>query len=338
MSNFDLRKNELPKQDDGKTRVLFMGTGTFALPLLETLIAAENIRIVGVITKPDAKVGRGNKERRALHQNPIKQTALAHNLALYQPTHLDQDSIDQLKEKSPTMIIVVSYGKILPKSLLDLAPHGAINVHASLLPKFRGASPIQNALLLGEKETGISIMQMDEGLDTGPVFTQSTHSISQSTLAPELTNHLAKLGAKTLIKILPDIVSYKAKAKPQDPSKATLCQIITREDGKVSWLDTSNNLINKYRALTPWPGLFAYWQKEDTEPLRIKLIEIALYEGTINFSHVVPGNVFLDEKTLCVRTADSAIVILRLLRQGKAIQDASSFINGNPDFTKAKLI
>ncbi len=338
MDKFDLRENDLPKKDDGLTRVLFMGTGIFASPSLETLITDKNIKVIGVVTKPDAKIGRGKKSDRALHENPIKEASIKQGVRLFQPVSLDEKFVDQIKEMEPTIIVVVSYGKILPKTLLQSAEFGAINVHASLLPKFRGASPIQNALLLGEKETGISIMQMDQGLDTGPVFTQAITTITPEVTTPELTNILAKQGAQTLEKVLPDILTSKIKAIDQDQTKATLCQIIDREDGRISWLTSSQDLLNKYRALYPWPGLFTYWQRDGAQPLRIKINKISAYSGSTDLSALQPGSVFLEEKVVCVRTADSAIVIVNMQRQGKSAQDASTFINGNAEFAKAKLI
>ncbi len=339
MSNFDLRSDDREAEDaSGAKKIVFMGTGPFALPMLEILIASSQVvDVVAVVTKPDAKIGRGNKSDRALHENPIKETALNQGIHVGQPHKIDASVIAELQALTPDLIIVASYGKILPKELLAIAPYGAINAHASLLPQYRGASPIQNALLNGDTQTGVTLIQMDEGLDTGPMIAREPIPIGPDDTAPQVEALLATLSANLMTQAFPLIFSGSMTTTQQDHKAATLCQLIDREDGHIAWTDSAQSIYNRYRALTPWPGIFSYWKKSATETIRIKFITLERI-ASATAGNYTTGEVFLEEKKLCVKTSDGAVAIIELQREGKSLQDASTFINGNTDFVGAKLI
>jgi len=228
MNNFDIRNNEILSKEGDAKRIFFMGTGPFALPILEVLIADKaQTEVVGAITKPDARIGRGGSKSRSLKVNPVKEAVLSHGIHLWQPTQLTEELREEILSLKPDLLVVVSYGKILPPSYLTIAPFGAINIHASLLPHYRGASPIQNSLLSGDKETGITIIQIDEGLDTGPMLAQAKIPIQDKDTTEKLTDVLSTLGANTTLQLLPDFFSGKMSPQEQDHDAATLCQMKT---------------------------------------------------------------------------------------------------------------
>ena len=233
-------------------KIVFMGTPEFAAPSLRALAKSKR-EVCLVISQPDRAGNRGK-----MTMPIIKEIALAENLPVMQPERIKQNEklMDTLREINPDMIIVAAYGKILPKELLDLPRFGCINVHASLLPKFRGASPIQHAILTGETHAGVTIMKMAEGLDTGDMYSQESLEIAGSDY-PKLSERLAELGADLLLKTMDEIESGKARAEVQDESKVTHTGIIKKDEGRVCFTDESADEIErKLRAFTPWPGIY----------------------------------------------------------------------------------
>ncbi len=341
MANFDIRNNEIfsANKEDGAKRIIFMGTGDFALPILNVLIAdKKNTKVIGAITKPDAKVGRGRSHDRDVQSNPIKETVLSNGIHLWQPNKLDEDLHKELSELKPDLLVVVSYGKILPASYVKIAKHGAINIHASILPKYRGASPIQNTLINGETETGITIIQINEGLDTGPMLAQAKVPIQDKDNTARLSEILATLGANTMLKLLPDYFAGKIEPREQDHANATLCELISRGDGHVVWLSTTKEIVNRHRGLMHWPGLYTNWHN-DHSITRVKIYDILPYTGTYDYKNLAAGTTFLTEqKEFCVRTQDTAIMIGSLQREGKTKQDVFAFISGNPTIVGTQLL
>ncbi len=248
-------------------KIVFMGTPDFAVPSLRSLAKSKH-EVCLVISQPDRAGNRGK-----MSMPIIKEIAIAENIPVMQPERIKQNEelMDVIKGINPDMIIVAAYGKILPKELLDLPRFGCVNVHASLLPKFRGASPIQHAILTGETHSGVTIMKMAEGLDTGDMYSQASLEIAGSNY-PELSERLAKLGAELLLKTMDDIESGKAHAEVQDETKATHTGIIKKEEGRVNFADESAiEIERKLRAFTPWPGV--YFELGDSK-IKIKAVEV----------------------------------------------------------------
>jgi methionyl-tRNA formyltransferase len=316
--------------DSIKLRTVFMGTSDLSEAILEKLID-NKYNIVGVFTKPDTKVGR----KQELVAPLVKQLAEKNNIPVLQPLRFNTETTEQLRELKPDLVVVAAYGKIIPKAALEIPGFGCINVHVSLLPKYRGPSPIQNALLLGEKETGVTIMLMDQGVDTGDILVQEKNAIKQDDTTETLMKKLSITGANLLLKTIPLWIERKIEAKPQDHSQATLCQLIEREDGRIFWADSAENIYNKYRALTPWPGIFTYW-KNNSEIIRLKLIKIALQKTDPIEKHQT-GEIFEIGSDIGIQTDNGIIIFKEIQREGKKAVTAKEFINGYPNFIGSTL-
>jgi len=236
-------------------RIVFMGSPDFAAPVLKAL--AEKCNLVGVVTQPDRPAGRG----RTLFPPAVKETALRLGLPVIQPEKLRAPPVmAQLREWNPDLIIVAAFGQILPPEVLELPPYGCINVHASLLPRWRGAAPIQAAILAGDAETGITIMKMDAGVDTGPLLSQRAITTSPEDTAGTMFEKLAQLGADLLIETLPDYFSGKIQPQAQDDSRATYAPMLKKEDGLLDFTRPAEELARRVRAFNPWPGAFFEWE------------------------------------------------------------------------------
>jgi methionyl-tRNA formyltransferase len=309
-----------------KLRVVFMGTSDLSEKILEALLINE-YNLVGVFTKVDKKTGR----KQELTSPKVKLLAEKHSLPIFQPaTFKDPEAIKQLRDLKPDLLVVAAYGKILPKAVLEIPGFGCLNVHVSLLPKYRGPSPIQNALLSGETETGTSIMLMDEGVDTGDILAQRKLAIRPTDTTASLMLKLAEQGAELLLETLPGWIERKIKPTKQDHFHASLCQLIEREDGHILWVKEAQSIYNRYRALTPWPGIFTYW-KNEASTVRLKLISIELQKE--NPQQARPcGEVFEIGSDIGVQTVKGVILLKELQQEGKKTTDIRSFINGHPKF------
>ena len=321
--NFYCWMKELSKEI--KLRTVFMGTSDLSETILKTLIE-NKYNVVAVFTKQDTKIGRGQELTAPL----VKQLAEKNNIPVFQPPRFNAEAVQQLKELKPDLVIVAAYGRIIPSAALEIPGFGCINVHVSLLPKYRGPSPIQNALLSGEKETGVTIMLMNEGIDTGDILAQEKITIEPDDNTSILMEKLSIIGAKLLLKTIPLWIERKIEAKPQDNIQATLCQLIEREDGKIFWTDSADDIYNKYRALTPWPGIFTYW-KNDTAIIRLKLISIGLQKINPIGKHQI-GEVFEIGSDVGVQTEDGIIILKEVQKEGKKISTIKEFINGHLNF------
>ncbi|MBP7811416.1 MAG: methionyl-tRNA formyltransferase [Candidatus Moranbacteria bacterium] len=308
-----------------KIRVVFMGTPLFAATILQNLID-HHYQIVGVVTQPDKPTGRTQE----LQPSHTKQIALSHNLPVLQPNKFDEDAYEALKLWKPDLIIVAAYGKILPRSVLSLPGFGCVNVHASLLPKWRGASPIHNVLLAGETETGVTLMLMNEGVDTGDIIASERTDIDANETRPELETRLATIGAELLSHTLASFVERKIVAQPQNSEEATLCQLIDREDGHIFWNDDSQTLYDRYRALTPWPGIFTFWKKNGT-PQRLKLLSIGHIKQAPQIKHAT-GEVFEIGESIGVQTGTGILLLKEVQLEGKERVDIQTFVRGYRDF------
>ncbi|MEI7891332.1 MAG: methionyl-tRNA formyltransferase [bacterium] len=308
-----------------KLRVVFMGTSDLSEKILQALIDNE-YNVVGVFTKPDTKVGR----KQEITEPLVKQLAEKNKIEVFQPLRFNNETVDVLKKIKPDLVVVAAYGKIIPKAALEIPGFGCINVHVSLLPKYRGPSPIQNALLLGEKETGVTIMLMDQGVDTGDILAQETVKIEPTATTFDLMDNLSSIGAQLLLKTIPLWIERKIEPKAQDHAHATLCQLIERSDGKIFWINTAEDIYNRYRALTPWPGIFTYWKNKD-EIIRLKLISISAQKTNPLQKHQ-PGEVFEVGDDIGVQTEEGIIIIKEIQREGKKTLPIKEFINGYTNF------
>jgi methionyl-tRNA formyltransferase len=231
-------------------RIVFMGTPEFAVPSLEALLKSDD-RVVGIVTQPDRPKGRGQH----LFPSPVKVIAQREQLPLLQPTKMkDPALLAELSAWKPDLVVVAAFGRILPPAILSLPPRGCINVHGSLLPKYRGAGPIQWALINGEIETGITTMLMDEGMDTGAMLLQARIAIAPDDTAGSLAPRLAELGGRLLVETLAQLKAGTLTPRAQDHSQATLAPLLKKEDGLVDWTSPATALANRIRGLTPWPG------------------------------------------------------------------------------------
>jgi methionyl-tRNA formyltransferase len=304
-----------------RLKVAFAGTPSFAVPSLEALMNDSDIEVVKVFTQPDKPAGRGQ----ALTPPPVKVFATENGVEVSQPKKIEKADLEGL-----SFLVVVAYGMILPSEVLGVPKFGCVNLHASLLPKLRGASPIQSAILSGEDETGVTFMQISKQLDSGAIFAQEEIEIGEKD-AVELGAELAQLGNK-FPEILQKISSGELQAVPQNEDEATFCGKIKKEDGKVDWeKDTSEVLLRKLRAFTGWPTV---WTKFEGKIL--KLLEVQVASGTLEPASY--GEVFSnDEGKIFVKTVDGAIELKKVQLEGKKAIKIEEFIKGNAEFVGAKL-
>ncbi len=308
-----------------------MGTPQFAVPALEALIEGarpglvlpEGYEIVTVITRPDKPVGRGKE----IIYSPVKQSALSHGIPVWQPGSLKRpENIEALAAYHADLYIVAAFGQILPQAVLDLPRFGTLNIHASLLPKYRGVSPISEAILQGDKETGVTIMLIDAGVDTGPILLKRTISIAEDDTTGSLTIKLAGLGARALLEALPLWVQGKITPQPQDERIASHAHMLRKEDGKIAWDRPAVVLAREIRAYTPWPGAYTYWHG--------KLLKIVTAHAVMLESgeEVKPGTVSLRKEAgrqvLSVVTGHGLLVVDNLQLEGKKAMSAAEFVRG----------
>lgn len=308
------------------SRVVFMGTPDFSVPSLKALI--ETQEVVGVVTQPDRPAGRG----RQLRPSPVKVVAEAAGIPVYQPKSLRKKiAAEPLREWAPDVIVVTAFGQILRSHVLDLPPHGCLNIHASLLPRWRGASPIQHAIMAGDAETGICLMRMDVGLDTGPVFTCRTTPIQADDTAATLHDRLAEIGADLTREYLDDILAGNLSAQAQDDELSTYAPMISKENGRLDWTKSAPEIDRQIRAMTPWPGAFTTWQGKN-----LKILSANPSEKT---TRALPGFVLTDEETgTAVVAAGSGSIILETIQlAGKKAMSAGDFMRGRPEFAGSIL-
>ena len=298
-------------------RIVFIGTSGFAVPPL--LSIAKKYEIPLVITQPDRPAGRGGR----LRPSPIKEEALRLGLRVAQPERVNSDeAIRTVKGASPDLIVVAAYGQILKPALFTIPPYGTVNIHASLLPAYRGAAPINWAIINGETTTGITTFLIDEGMDTGKILMQRSIPIGKDETAGELEARLAELGAKTIVETIAGLVDGTITPVAQPPTGASLAPRLTREDGRIDWGRPASEVHNLVRGTNPWPG---GWTKLGDE--RVKIHRTAL--TGIGRGEILPGEIALRESgRLLVGCGDSLIEILEIQREGRPKTEGSSFLNG----------
>jgi methionyl-tRNA formyltransferase len=308
-------------------RLVFMGTPAFARWVLEVLweTSARGWDVVGVLTRPDKPVGRGQQ----LGMSPVKEFAAQHAIPVQQPPTLRQPApLADLAALQPDAIVVAAYGLILPQAVLDLPPYGCLNVHASLLPRHRGASPVTGALLAGDNVTGSTIMLMDAGMDTGPILTQASLAIEPGETAGSLTTRLAEHGARLLVDTLPRWLTGQLTPRPQDHDQATYTRLVRKEDGQIDWRLPAAQVAWQVQAYEPWPGAYTSWQG--------RLLKIRL-ASPAPFDPGVPGTVLVTDCEVSVVCGAGRLVLSEVQLEGKRVTDALAFARGQRDFAGSVL-
>lgn len=296
-------------------RILFMGTPHFACPTLQMLIdRGENV--IAVVTQPDRPKGRGQQ----LQPPPVKVLALSHGIPVMQPVKVRvPEAVEEIRELQPDLIIVVAFGQILPKALLDIPRCGCINIHASLLPRYRGAAPLNWCLINGEKETGITTMMMDVGLDTGDMLLKRTTAITPDDDASSLHDRLSHLGAETMAETLDLLVAGKLQPEKQDDSLSCYAPMLKKELGAINWNATSASICNLVRGVTPWPGAYTTF---DGKVVKIHKVRPGTGSGA-------PGEILAAGKNgIEAACADGSIIIEELQLEGKKRLPAGEFLSG----------
>jgi methionyl-tRNA formyltransferase len=298
------------------TQVVFMGTPEFAVPSF--LALGEHYNVVGVVTQPDRPAGRGQTPT----PPPVKQVALAAEVPVLQPKALrSPEAVAQLEAWQPDVIVVAAFGQILRPSVLELPPHGCLNLHGSLLPHYRGAAPIPAAILAGDAVTGVTLMRMDEGLDTGPILAQVECPITAIDTTASLTAKLSDLAAQLLIDKLPAWIGGEIQARPQDESLATWCGPLKKEDGQLDWSRPADSLDRQVRACDPWPGAYTRWQGRMLKVLRVRPLPEKSAEGG-------PGQVVALDHGVAIVTGAGLLQLIDVQLAGKRAVTAEQFARG----------
>jgi methionyl-tRNA formyltransferase len=301
-------------------KIIFMGTAELSCASLEKLAQGPSFQIAAVVTQPDKPKGRELK----LQSPPVKALAQKFNLPVLQPAKArDEGFISQLRGLKADLIIVVAYGHILPQAILDLPVFGCLNVHTSLLPQYRGAAPIQWAIANGETETGVTIMKMDAGMDTGPILTQKRTPILPQDDSATLHQRLAQLGAELLLETIPDYVGGKILPKPQS-ANASYAPKIKKEDGQIDWNRAAQSILNRLRAFIPWPGAFTCL-KTESKPGLLKVWRAEAVEKSGGPGEIISA----DESGIVIGCGKNALRILELQREGGRRMSARDFLAGH---------
>lgn len=298
-----------------------MGTPAITLPAFEVLAQDDKFDLMAVYTQPDRPIGRSSEPM----PPAVKIRAQKHDIAVYQPEKISETTIEQIKSFNPDLIVVFAFSHIIPKEILEIPKYGCVNIHPSLLPKWRGASPVSFAILNGEKKTGVSYMLMDEKLDHGPIIHQIEHNIPAGITTNKLTEDLAIIAAKNLSKTLVDFIEGKLEPKPQDDSKATVSKELNKEDGKINWNKPAQEIINQINAFTPWPGTYCIWEDKT-----LKILNALLASDDPKLE---PGQVNKD----LVGTSQGNIKLMEVQLEGKKAMAIEQFINGYQDFQNTQL-
>jgi methionyl-tRNA formyltransferase len=303
-------------------QIIFMGTPELAAVSLRRLLASPEFQLAAVVTQPDQPKGRGLK----LQPSPVKEVAQQANLTVLQPQRAREDNfIQQLTALQPELIAVAAYGQILPKAILDLPRFGCLNVHTSLLPKYRGAAPIQHAILNGEAETGVTIMKMDVGLDTGDILAQERTPIAASDNSQTLHDRLADLGAGLLVRTIPQYVSGAIQPRPQLAEGVTHAPKIKKTDGEIDWTQPARVIWNRVRALVPWPGAFTHLPAQP-QPQLLKIWEVEPVERSGEAGSVLEAA----KHEIIIGCGSGALRVLVLQREGGRRMSAAEFLAGHP--------
>jgi len=299
-------------------KIAFFGTPEFSVPFLKALDDDEDLIVSTLVCQPDKPVGR----KKLLVAPPTKQYALEHDIPVLQPTTLKDVGAGRAQPlQDVDLFVVVAYGKIIPQAILDIPKHGTINVHPSLLPKYRGPSPMQAAIANQDTQTGVSIMLLDAQIDHGPILAQETIKLSGTETYPDLQMSVHRIGASLLVQTIKDYVAGTLTPEEQDHEAATFCQLLSREDGKINWNETAQQIDAKLRAYTPWPGIWTMWEGK---VLKIHAVAV----GTGHAPSLRAGEHAIVDGRLFFGTASNPIEILELQPEGKQRMRTADFLRG----------
>ncbi len=303
-------------------KIVFMGTPEFAVPSLQAL-HKKGYEIIGVVTQPDRPKGRGQK----MSATPVKEAALQLGLRIYQPVKIkDESFIKQLEDLQPDLICVVAFGQILSERILNLPPLGCINVHASLLPAYRGAAPIHWSILRGEKKTGITTMLMNAGMDTGDMLLQKDMKITPEMTSGQLHDELKEMGAQLLLDTIELWKKGELKPHVQDENLATYAPLLKREHELIDWREKAEKVNNKIRGLDPWPGAYTLYKNKTLKIREAKIYKVETTKGEVKagtVTKIVKGEGFV------IQTGEGSLLITKVQPFGKKIMTADSFVNGH---------
>lgn len=299
-----------------------MGTPDFSVPTLEALISSRH-EVVGVVTQPDKPKGRGN----AIQMSPVKECALQHEIPVYQPVRAREESfVEQMRVLKPDVMVVIAFGQILSQELLDLPKFGCVNIHASLLPKYRGASPIQWAVINGDEETGITTMQMAAGMDTGDILETAVIKLDKKETGGSLFDRLSLMGGDLILSTLDKLEAGTIQAVPQDDEQATYVKKIPKSMGEIDWTMSAVAIERLVRGLNPWPSAYTHWNGK-----MLKIWEAEVLPQSADAKKGEPAEVLeADHDTFTIQTGDGVLKICSLQLEGKKRMDVASFLRGYP--------
>lgn len=309
-------------------KVVFMGTPDFAVPSLQKLID-EKYYIAAVVTQPDRPKGRGKK----MMAPPVKELAAQYDIPVFQPERVrNPEFIEILRSIAPDLIVVIAFGQILPKEILDIPNYGCINVHGSLLPKYRGAAPIQWAIINGEKVTGVTTMFMDEGMDTGDMILKKEIPIEPEYTAGDLHDIMAPIGAELLKETLDELIRGNIKREKQDENEATYAPILKKENGLIDWSEPSYKIVNLIRGLSPWPSAYTFYKD-----LMIKIWKAEVYHKTYEDNTIGEIVEIIKNKGLVVKTGDSSLLITEIQAPNGKRMTVEEYLRGH-DIEKSTIL
>ena len=305
-----------------------MGTPEFAVPVLSALLDAGH-DIVAVYSRPDRPTGRGKR----LTATPVKRFAEGRGLRVYQPASLKPPKVqEELASLSPDLIAVAAYGLFLPRGTLQMPPLSCLNVHPSLLPRYRGASPVASAILSGDSVTGVTVMKIEEEMDAGPILASREAAIGLEDNTEELTIRLFEMGGSLLVEVLPEWEQGRLEARPQDDAKATVTRRLSKEDGEIAWGLDAARIARQVRAYHPWPGSFTRWNDK-----LLKVVEASATEMQVEASPPPGTVVSLPDGGLGIATSEGLLAVQRLQLEGRQVVDAGEFVQGYPNFVGSTL-
>lgn len=314
-------------------RVVFIGTGEIGLPVLRWLIATEQHELVGVVTQPDKPAGRSQE----LQPPAVKVSLQGSSIPVLQPRRIKSfEAVEEIRTLSPDAIVVMAYGQILPRAVLEISPVACLNLHASLLPRHRGAAPIQAAIAAGDSETGITVMYMDEGLDTGDILLQSSIAISPNETGGLLHDRLGEVAPAALNQALAALASGAASRTPQNSAEATYAPKLEREHGRIDWSEAAEAIERKIRAFDPWPGTFAIFRDAGGAERKVKIFSAALEPAA---EAAKPGELVARGEPAILVAARGGVLRLRELQlEGKKRMSAADFVRGQPWIANASIV
>lgn len=304
-------------------RLVFIGTGEIGVPVLRSLLSSRKHQLVGVVTQPDKPVGRTQR----IEAPPVKSALAGGNVPIFQPARIKHEEAGAaILGLAPDIIVVMAYGQIVPRSVLEIPRLACINLHASLLPRHRGAAPIQAAILAGDQESGITVMHMDEGLDTGDILLQSRLEIATNETGGSLHDRLGQIAVGALNDALAQIEQGTATRVPQDSSIATYARKLEREDGRIDWNEPATLIERRIRAFDPWPGTFTQLRDATGREQKLKIFSASVFAET----KATPGEILPSADSIAVATGDGALSLGEVQLEGRRRMSGAEFLRGYP--------